>query len=65
MRAPLDPEAIYAITLHEIGHVLGLDHTQDERSIMAARVRVRQLSDVDEHTVQLIYSLPPGSVIKP
>ncbi len=63
--APLDPEAIYAITLHEIGHVLGLDHTQDERSIMAARVRVRQLSDVDEHTVQLIYSLPPGSVIKP
>jgi hypothetical protein len=61
----LDPEAIYAITLHEIGHVLGLDHTMDERSIMAARVRVSQLSDVDEHTAQLVYSLPPGSVSKP
>lgn len=63
--AALDPPAIYAITLHEIGHVLGLDHTQDERSIMAARVRVADLSEIDEHTVQLVYSLPPGSVSKP
>ncbi len=63
--APLEPEAIYVITLHEIGHVLGLDHTQDETSIMAARVRVRDLSLSDEHTAQLVYSLPPGSVGKP
>jgi hypothetical protein len=63
--AALDPEAIYVITLHEIGHVLGLDHTQDERSIMAARVRAHDLADVDEHTVQLVYSIPPGSVSKP
>lgn len=62
---PLEPEAIYVITLHEIGHVLGLDHTQDERSIMAARVRVRDLSLADEHTVQLVYSIPPGSVVTP
>jgi len=61
----LDPEAIYVITLHEVGHVLGLDHTQDERSIMAARVRVHDLADVDEHTAQLVYSIPPGSVSKP
>ena len=63
--AALDPEAVHAIALHEVGHVLGLDHTMDERSIMAARVRVSQLSDLDEHTVQLVYSLPPGSVSKP
>lgn len=63
--APLDPTAIYAITLHEVGHVLGLDHTQDDRSIMAARVRVTDLADVDEHTAQMIYSIPPGSVVKP
>ncbi|MEK6612091.1 MAG: matrixin family metalloprotease [Gemmatimonadota bacterium] len=63
--AALDAEAIHAITLHEVGHVLGLDHTMDERSIMAARVRVSQLSDLDERTAQLVYSLPPGSVIKP
>ena len=63
--AALDPESIHAITMHEVGHVLGLDHTMDERSIMAARVRVRRLSDLDEHTVLLVYSLPPGSVTKP
>jgi len=62
---PLDPDAIYVITLHEIGHVLGLDHTQDEQSLMAARVRVRELSAADEHTAHLIYSIPPGSVSKP
>ena len=62
---PLEAEAIYVITLHEIGHVLGLDHTQDERSIMAARVRVRDLSLSDEHTAQLVYSIPPGSVARP
>lgn len=61
----LDPEAIHAIALHEVGHVLGLDHTSDEKSIMAARVRVSELSDSDEHTAQLVYSLPPGSVVKP
>ena len=62
---PLDPQSIYVITLHEVGHVLGLDHTQDTTSIMAARVRVTDLADVDEHTMHLIYSLPPGSVSKP
>lgn len=62
---PLDADAISAIVLHEVGHVLGLDHTQDEQSIMAARVRVRDLSAADERTAQLVYSLPPGSVSKP
>lgn len=63
--AALDAEAIHAITLHEIGHVLGLDHTADERSIMAARVRVSRISDLDERTAQLVYSLPPGSTSRP
>ncbi len=62
---PLDSDAISAIALHEVGHVLGLDHTMDERSIMCARVRVGDLSAADEHTVQLIYSIPPGPVSKP
>lgn len=62
---PLGSDAIYAITLHEVGHVLGLDHTQDAGNIMAARVRVHDLSTSDEQTAQLVYSLPPGSVSRP
>jgi hypothetical protein len=58
----LDPKAIHAIALHEVGHLLGLDHTADTANIMTARVRVRDLSEADRNTMKLLYSLPPGSV---
>ena len=58
----LDPKAIHAIALHEVGHLLGLDHTADTTNIMTARVRVRDLSEADRNTMKLLYSLPPGSV---
>ena len=58
----LDARAIKAIALHEVGHLLGLDHTADTSNIMTARVRVRELSDADRATIRLLYSLPPGSV---
>ncbi len=58
----LDAKAIHAIALHEVGHLLGLDHTIDTTNIMTARVRVRDLSDADRATMRLLYSVPPGSV---
>ncbi len=56
----LDEDAMRAMALHEIGHLIGLDHTTDTLSIMAPRVRVRSLSDADRATARLIYSLPAG-----
>jgi matrixin len=58
----LDEDAMRAMALHEIGHLLGLDHTYDVRSIMAPKVRVRTLSSADKATVRLLYTLPPGAV---
>ncbi len=58
--SPLDESQVRAIALHEIGHLLGLDHTSDPTSVMAARVRVRELSTVDQATARLVYALPAG-----
>ena len=58
----LDGNAIYAIALHEVGHLLGLDHTVDASNIMTPKVRVRELSDADRATIRLLYTLPPGSI---
>jgi hypothetical protein len=60
--APLDSDAMHAMALHEVGHLLGLDHTDDATSVMAPTVRVRGLSSADRATVRLLYTLPPGGV---
>jgi hypothetical protein len=59
---PLDAPQMRAIALHEVGHLLGLDHTADTGNIMAPRVRVRELSAADLATARLLYALPPGSL---
>jgi hypothetical protein len=56
----LDSTSIRAIAMHEVGHLLGLDHTTDTTSIMAPKVRVRDLSAADRATAQLLYRLPAG-----
>ena len=58
-----DGQAIRKITLHEVGHLIGLDHSPDPNDVMAARVHVMGLSAADLRTALLIYSLPPGSVL--
>jgi Matrixin len=58
----LDASATRAIALHEVGHLIGLDHTTDTTSIMTPRVRVKALSAVDRATAQLLYQLPSGPI---
>lgn len=58
----LDTAATRAIALHEVGHLIGLDHTTDTLSIMTPRVRVKSLSPADRATAQLLYMLPPGPI---
>lgn len=56
----LDKSAMKALALHEVGHLLGLDHTSNAGSIMAPRVRIRDLAPIDVATIKLLYSVPAG-----
>jgi hypothetical protein len=58
----LDASSLHAIALHEVGHLLGLSHSQSSRDVMAPLVRVAALSTSDRATAKLLYSLPAGRV---
>jgi len=58
----LDVDAMRALALHEIGHLLGLDHSGDAANVMAPWVQVADLSSADRTTARLLYELPPGRV---
>ena len=59
---PMDPADIRIVATHEVGHLLGLDHSKDSTDIMFPTAKVRDLSDRDVRTVMLLYQLTPGSL---
>jgi hypothetical protein len=59
---PMEPDDIRVVATHEVGHLLGLDHSRDSTDIMYPTAKVRELSDRDARTVMLLYQLTPGSL---
>jgi predicted Zn-dependent protease len=59
---PMEADDIRVVAVHEVGHVLGLDHSKDSSDIMFPTAKVRDLSDRDVRTVLLLYQLTPGSL---
>jgi len=59
---PLGLDDMRVLALHEIGHVIGLDHCPDSSDLMFPLMRVRDLSPRDIATALLLYQLPPGPI---
>lgn len=62
---PLDADAVYTVALHEIGHLLGLGHSDDPHDVMAPTTSVHDLTLRDRRTAGLLYALPPGPLRDP
>lgn len=56
----------YALALHEIGHIIGLDHTEDPTTIMHHYIgQAVEPSATDIAAVQHLYGLPTGAPSSP
>jgi hypothetical protein len=59
---PLSADAVFTVALHEVGHLLGLGHSDDPRDVMYPTTTVHDLTIRDRQTARLLYALPAGTL---
>ena len=60
----ISPEQVLLTAAHEMGHALGLPHSDSERDVMYPTNTARSLSTRDFRTLGALYRLPNGALIR-
>lgn len=63
--APMDPSQLRLTAAHEMGHALGLPHSEDPRDVMYPSNTANSLSARDYRAVEALYALEDGGEILP
>ena len=61
--APMDPDAVRLVAAHEMGHALGLPHSDEPRDVMYPTNTALVLSARDYRTLEILYQMEDGTEI--
>lgn len=62
---PIDPGVVRLAAAHEMGHALGLGHSDDPHDVMYPTNTAHALSARDYRTLEALYALADGTVVLP